>query len=454
MPQAFAPLSKCFVLFIVFVFVVGSAHARGQQYASVYSFQGNADGWDPIGFLISDRAGNLYGTTTYGGTGTACDPFGCGTVFELQPPAKPGDPWTKSVLHNFNGADGNWPSTGKMVVDNYGNLYGAIQYGGSGSYGTVFRLAPGTGGAWTETVLYSFTDGNDGGVPANGLTRDGAGNLYGTTNDGGQFGLQKGAGTIFELSPPTVKGGAWTETTLYSFQQIKDGNEPNDVTLDAKGNLYGTRSADNILCTPANPRFCGTAFELQRHGATWHMKLLHQFQGPTDGSSPWSSMIFDANGNLYGTTTGFGGNITPAGGTVFELSPPAGGTGPWTETLLYTFGGGTDGGQPVADLIFDSKGNLYDTTFYGGDLSCNFGLGCGVVFALTPPSQTGLPWTESVLHTFLGGSDGQDPAAGLRWGKGGVLYGTASAGGRLTELQWRLWHDLLGFTLTFHISSA
>jgi uncharacterized repeat protein (TIGR03803 family) len=243
MPQAFAPLSKCFVLSIVFVFVGGSAQALGQQYTSVYSFQGNADGWNPIGFLISDKAGNLYGTTTYGGTGTACDPFGCGTVFELQPPANPGDPWTKSVLHNFNGADGNWPSTGKMVVDNYGNLYGATQYGGSGGfgYGTVFQLAPGTGGAWTETVLYNFTDGNDGGVPANGLTRDGAGNLYGTTNDGGQFGLQKGAGTIFELSPPTVKGGAWTETTLYSFQQIKDGNEPNDVTLDAKGNLYGTR---------------------------------------------------------------------------------------------------------------------------------------------------------------------------------------------------------------------
>ena len=435
MPRAFPAFSKFLVVSMFFaamicVLVVGSAQAVGQQYASLYSFQGNADGWNPIGFLIYDSAGNLYGTTTYGGTGTACDPYGCGTVFELQPPANPGDPWVKTVLHNFNGSDGYWPSTGRMAVDKSGNLYGATQFGGTGGfgYGVVFQLSPGPGGNWTENVLYNFADGDDGGVPANGLTMDASGNLYGTTNDGGAFG-QNGAGTIFEISPPAVKGGAWKQTTLYSLEQIKDGNEPNDVTLDAKGNLYGTRSADNILCTPGSPRFCGTAFELERVGATWHLKVLHHFQGSSDGSSPWSSMVLDGEGNLYGTTLGFGGNITTAGGTVFELSPPAVGTGPWTETLLYTFSGGADGGQPLSDLVFDSKGNLYDTTFYGGDLSCNVGVGCGVVFSLMRPSQSGLPWTESVLHTFVGGSDGQNPFAGLRWGAGGVLYGTASEGG-------------------------
>lgn len=429
MGRAFLFGLHCCVRSIVLFFFLG-ALAFGQNYASLYNFQGNADGWNPISRLSVDKAGNLYGTTTYGGTGTACFPYGCGTVFLLEPPARLGDPWIKVVLHDFNGSDGYWPD-GPLVADKTG-LYGTTQFGGSASYGygTVFHLAPPTtaGDSWTETVLYSFTDGDDGGVPANGLVMDAAGNLYGTTNDGGQYG-QDGVGTIFQLAPPKVKGGAWTETTLYSFKQIKDGNEPNELTLDAEGNLYGTRTADNILCTPSDPTDCGTAFELQRLGKGWRMKLLHQFQGFSDGSSPWSGMIFDTAGNLYGTTVGFGGNILSAGGTVYELSPPAGGNGPWTETLLYVFSGGADGAQPLDNLVFDGKGNLYDTTFYGGDLACNLGTGCGVVFALAPPSQQGLSWTETVLHSFLGGSDGQNPAASLTWGKGGALYSTASGGG-------------------------
>ncbi len=420
------------VLF-AFLIITSTRLALG-QYKSLYNFQGGNDGSSPISDLIADKTGNLYGATMYGGTGTACIPFGCGTVFELQAPAQLGDAWTEVILHDFTGSngDGSWPSAGRLVFDKAGNLYGTTQYGGSAAfgYGTIFELSPPaeSGGSWTETVLYSFTDGNDGGVPANGLVRDAAGNLYGTTNDGGTYG-QKGVGTIFELSPPQVQGGAWMETTLYSFQQIKDGNEPNELTSDAKGNLYGTRTADNILCTPANPKFCGSAFELQRQGTNWHMKLLHQFQGNNDGSSPWSGLIFDAQGNVYGTTVGFGGNINTAGGTVYELSPPTSGSGPWTETILYIFSGGTDGSQPLDFLVFDKNGNLYDTTFYGGDVSCNEGLGCGVVFKLAPPSQQGSPWTESVLHTFTGGSDGQNPGTGLTWSKGGALYGTAVEGG-------------------------
>lgn len=422
------------LLFVAACMFACCALAAGQQYASLYKFQGGADGWNPIASLIGDPAGNLYGTTMYGGSDNSfCFPNGCGTVFQLQPPASPGGVWTKTVLYNFTGnPDGSYPSSGHLIFDKAGNLYGTTLFGGSAGfgYGTIFQLAAPAeqAGSWTETILYNFTGGDDGGVPANGLVADAAGNLYGTTNDGGQYGFQKGVGTAFQLAPPSVKGGSWTETTLVSFEVIKDGDEPNQLTLGADGILYGSRSADNILCTPSNPRYCGSAFELKRQGSTPRMKILHQFTGAGDGSSPSSVLILDKKGNLYGTTVGFGGNTT-TGGAVFELTPPSNGTGPWTETLLYNFTGGADGGAPLGDLIFDPAGHLYDTTFYGGNLSCNLGLGCGVVFELAPPSQQSLPWTETVLHVFDNGSDGQNPTAGLNHGKGAVLFGTTAGGG-------------------------
>src|SRR5580698_1414607 len=422
-----------FILLASFIVACG-AFASGEQYGSLYQFQGGSDGWDPEVNLVADKSGNLYGTTTYGGSGSQfCFPMGCGTVFELEPPASRGGAWTKTTLYTFRGnPDGYWPSPGNMVFDAAGNLYGTTQFGGSAgfAYGTIFELTPPAeaGGNWTETILYNFTGGDDGGVPANGVIMDAAGNLFGTTNDDGQYGPEKGAGTAFELSPPSVQGGAWTENTLFSFQQIKDGNEPNELTLDAKGNLFGTRTADNILCTPGNPKYCGTVFELQPEAGVWKMKILHQFTGSDDGSSPWSGVIFDKQGNLYGTTIGFGGNIN-TGGTVFELRQRAEGNGAWAETLLYHFTGGADGSAPISDLIFDRAGNLYSTTFYGGDLSCNEGFGCGVVFELSPPEGPGLPWTETVLHTCGQGNDGQDPSAGLTRGKYGAFYGTAAAGG-------------------------
>jgi len=421
--------NRCVVFLFVLVLAC-SALAVAQKQASLYRFQGDADGWNPIGFLIADKTGNLYGTTTYGGS-SACDLYGCGTVFQLQRPAKPGDPWTKNTIYTFAGSpDGLWPSAGHMVFDKAGNLYGTTQYGGNApfGYGTVFQLTPPAepGGSWIETILYNFTDGDDGGVPANGLVQDAAGNLYGTTNDGGQYGMQAGVGTIFQLAPPAVKGGAWTETTLHSFRLIRDGDEPNGLILDAKGNLYGSRSADNITCNPVHAKHCGTVFELERQPTGWHMKVLHQFEGG-DGSSP-NGIIFGADGNLYGTTSGFGGDTT-TGGTVFELSPPPDRDGPWTETLLYIFSGYADGSSPSSEPTLDAKGNLYGTTFYGGDGACNFGLGCGVVFALAPPPESGSPWTETVLYTFKGGHDGADPFAGLIWGPGGRLYGTAAEGG-------------------------
>jgi uncharacterized repeat protein (TIGR03803 family) len=414
------------------ILLSGSATLAAEpRYASLYDFQGGSDGGNPISFLIADKAGNLYGTTYAGGSGTFCL-GGCGTVFQLRPPSEKGSPWTETVLYSFAGnPDGYYPSSGHLLFDSFGNLYGATQFGGSAGfgYGTMYRLSPPAepDGTWTETVLYNFTDGDDGGVPANGLVMDSVGNLYGTTNDGGAYG-QEGVGTIFELSPPTEPGGAWTENTLFSFQQIKDGDEPNELTLDAKGNLYGTRSADTILCTPNNPRYCGTAFELKHDGSAWHMRVLHTFTGTNDGSSPSSGLIFDNQGTLYGTTVGYGGN-TATTGTVFKLTPPSEDAESWTETLLYVFTGGADGSAPLSDVIFDDKGNLYSTTFYGGDMSCAVGLGCGVVFKLAPPAQQGSSWTESVLHAFGQGNDGQDPYAGLIRIEGQGLFGTTAAGG-------------------------
>ena len=418
--------------FLLILLVSGSGPLLAEQrYASLYSFQGGSDGANPISFLIADKAGNLYGTTYAGGTGTFCL-GGCGTVFQLRPPSQEGGPWTETVLYSFAGnPDGYFPSSGHLVFDSSGDLYGATQFGGSApyGYGTIFRLRPPAApdGVWMETVLYNFTGGDDGGVPANGLVMDRAGNLYGTTNDSGEYG-QQGAGTVFELSPPLPASGVWVESTLFSFQQIKDGNEPNELTLDAEGNLFGTRSADTILCTPNNPRHCGTAFELKHDGNAWHMKILHQFTGADDGSSPWSGLIFDKQGNAYGTTVGYAGN-TDTTGTVFELTPPSDGTGSWTETLLYVFTGGADGSAPLSDVIFDDAGNLYSTTFYGGDMTCAVGLGCGVVFKLAPPAEQGASWTETVLHTLGRGKDGQDPDNGLTHTQGRTYFGTAAAGG-------------------------
>jgi hypothetical protein len=420
------------LLFVAASVLVCCAFAAG-QYESLYSFQGGSDGWEPLASLVADKAGNLYGTTFYGGntSGPYCFINGCGTVFQLQPPASPAGTWTKTILYNFAGnPDGYFPSVGPLILDKAGNLYGTTQFGGSGGYGygTIFQLSPPAeqGDTWTETILYNFTDGNDGGVPANGVIADAAGNLYGTTNDGGQYG-QQGVGTAFQLAPPLVADGAWTETTLVSFKVIKDGDEPNQLTFGGDGIFYGSRSADNILCTPSYPKYCGSVFELRREGSNWRMQTIHQFTGADDGSSPSSVLIFDKKGNLYGTTVGFGGNTT-TGGTVFELTPPTG-SGSWTETLLYNFTGESDGGAPLGNLIFGPKGNLYDTTFYGGDLSCNLGLGCGVVFQLAPPSQPNLTWTETVLHIFGNGHDGQDPTAGVIVGEDSVLFGTASGGG-------------------------
>jgi len=374
----------------------------------LYSFKNDGrDGTFPYGRLLLDAAGNLYGTTNEGGI--HCAPYGCGTVFELSPNGSGG--WTETILHHFgNGSDGALPYAG-LISDGAGNLYGTTNGGGVNSAGTVFELSPRQGGGWTETILHNFNFlTSDGTSPYCNLILDGAGNLYGTTQDGGIHGF----GTAFELS--LRQGGGWTEIILHNFgQNGSDGTSPYaGLLLDGAGNLYGTTIRGGIHNT-------GTAFELSpRQGGGWTETILHSFSATSsDGATPYSALVNDGAGNLYGTTNEGG---VHGFGTAFELSPRQGGG--WTETVLRSFdNSGTGGAYPYGDLLLDHAGNLYSTTGTGGST------GDGVVFELSPRQGGG--WTETVLHTFaFNGTDGADPGfVNLIFDGAGNLYGTTTEGG-------------------------
>jgi uncharacterized repeat protein (TIGR03803 family) len=399
----------------------------------LYAFQGGNDGSFPSSDLIFDSSGNLYGTTQFGGVGADCSTDsipGCGTVFELSPNGSGG--WTETVLYTFQaGTDGSVPSSG-LIFDNAGNLYGTTLYGGAANAGTVFELSPNGSGGWKETILYSFLSNPDGSEPQ-GLIFDGSGNLYGATEFGGLNQCYKfdPCGTVFELSPNGSRG--WTETIIYSFHGDGDGFSPNGgLIFDNSGNLYGTTSAGglNIDCGVDDGYGCGTAFELSPNGSGgWTETVLYSFASTaSDGANPAAGLILDQSGDLYGTTSEGGegacGNVDRCG-TVFKLSPN--GSGGWTETTLYAFLGGIDGASPAAGLIFDKTGNLYGTTADGGAAGCNSGYGCGTVFELTPNGSGG--WTKATLYSFQGASDGAYPFSGVIFDQTGHLYGTTAEGG-------------------------
>jgi uncharacterized repeat protein (TIGR03803 family) len=396
--------------FICAFLVATSAFAATSGETVLYSFPGSASGANPYGGLVADSAGNLYGTTGGGGNSTNCDlGSGCGTVFMLAPPSGNNTSWTETVLYNFQGAtakDGSGPQ-GTLIFDSTGALYGTTSSGGAYGYGTVFKLAPPSvqGGAWTETTLHSFKGGTDGSNPASSLIFDAKGGIYGTTPVGGANNF----GIAFKLTPPT-KGTTWAETILYTFKGLTDGGKPYASLVFKGNNLYGT-TLDGGLSSQ------GEVFELAKVGTTWTETVVYSFTGGADGGKPYAGLILDKSGNLY-STTGSGG----AGGfgTVFKLTAPKTGT-TWTESVLYSFGGGPDGSYARTGLAFDSKGNLYGTTGVGTGNS-------GVVFELTPP-KTGTVWTESVLWTFSGGSDGGDTTAGV-FVSGTNLFGTTSLGGQ------------------------
>ena len=294
--------------------ILGSSAWAAEQYKTIHRFnkQTGVRGFAPAGALILDAAGNLYGTTYSGGAS------GVGTVFELTPNLD--GSWTESVLHSFNGADGADPYSG-LIFDAAGNLYGTTVGGGGYNAGTVFKLAPNLDGSWTESVLHSL-NGTDGAHPYSGLIFDAAGNLYGTTWVGGAF----GHGTVFEL---TANGdGSWTESVLHAFNGTDGAHPYSGLIFDAAGNLYGTTYYGGGVCG------CGTVFKLTPNGdGSWTESVLHAFTiGSGDGNRPRAGLIFDAAGNLYGTTENGGGTLR---GTVFKLTPN--GDGSWTESVLHLF---------------------------------------------------------------------------------------------------------------------
>lgn len=382
--------------------LVAARPARAQTETVLYNFTGGADGFHAQSSLIFDRAGNLYGTTALGGSCPGWNQYGCGVVFEISPNGTGG--WAQTVLHTFAAPpDGANPLFSPVIFDQAGNLYGTTQWGGASNMGTVFELTP-VGTSWTATILYSFTGGADGGHPAGGLIADRAGNFYGTAQTGGvncgtvfkltsagamtvlySFGSQtgdglcpfaglvsgkkgtlygttayggaNGGGTVFRVTPTGAE-------TVYNFgSQSGDGLNPYaGLVLDKKGNFYGTT-------VNGGTNGQGTVFKLTPSGTE---TVLHSFGSQSgDGSHPFGAdLIFDKKGDLYGTTTDGGANNE---GTVFKLAP----TG--AETVLYSYGTQSgDGSTPFAGLVFDKKANLYGTTQVGG------AYGGGTVFKLTP----------------------------------------------------------------------
>jgi len=307
---------------------------------------------------------------------------------------------TFKILYTFTGgADGNGPGWARLIADKAGNLYGTTQNGGVQGFGVVFKLDP----AGNETVLYTFTGGADGAYPEGGLVMDAAGNLYGTAENGGLHPGSQGFGVVFKLDP------AGNQTVLHTFNYVDGANPYDPVILDAAGNLYGTTFSGGYYGA-------GTVFKLDTAGTE---KVLHSFSGHVDGANPYSGLIRDSAGNFYGTTE-YGGDLGGCSrtgcGVVFKVGPGG------KETVLYVFTGGSDGANPRAPLIRDAAGNLYGTTWAGGLLPENN----GTVFKLDTAGQ------ETVLYTFPGGpnpSSGVNPWAGLTMDTAGNLYGTTNHAG-------------------------
>ncbi len=293
----------------------------------LYNFKGGATDGDSPGNLqtvVFDKSGNLYGVTTSGGTPKSEDPRcptnGCGVVYELTPPAAAGAEWTETVIHYFNGGQGFGP-VGTPIFDARGNLYGATVGGGRDDGGVVYKMIPPatTGGAWTYKTLYAFgSNPNDAFGPESTLTLNGDGILYGAAGP-----HMTDLGSIFQVVPPAVAGGAWTESVLYHFGSVaNDGSYPNSVIFDKAGNLYGTTllggDDTRYYCNAG----CGTVFELSppaTAGADWTETILHSFPSRGgDGTGPTGALLFDKNGRLLGITEGGGDNE----GTAFAVVLP------------------------------------------------------------------------------------------------------------------------------------
>ena len=308
-------------------------------FTTLYSFAGGNDGATPWGRVALAQDGTLYGTTAYGGQ------HGAGTVFHLTPPPTAlAHYWSETVIHHFTGTDGEMP-LGDLAFDASGNIFGTTFDGGDSGSGVVYELTPSAGG-WTESVLYAAQDNGDGELPRGGVTFDRSGNLYGAFSYAGPYLW----GAVYQLSP---SGSGWTEQTVYGFTGRGDGGDPvGGLLLDSYGNLYGQTYY-------GGSGGGGTVFQLTPADGGWNLNTLYGFSGPWGGGLA-EKPVMDAAGNLYGTTYFDGKYLN---GSVFKLTASNGG---WTYTSLHDFTGNSAGGNPTCTLVFDAKGNLYGTTRHGG----------------------------------------------------------------------------------------
>ena len=400
---------------LVLACLCGAAFAQS-TYTVLYNFGAySSDGLSPSGGLLTDAAGNFYGITI--GGGAFCQSiYGCGTVYEL---SSSGGAWTDTVLYSFCSTgnpdtcpDGSYPIAG-LLADKAGNFYGTTTGGGSSNQGVVFRLSPPqqSGGAWTQTVLWTFGSGkNNGTFPSYGkLNMDNAGNIYGTTSGGGN----KNLGIVYELSP--AGNSTYTFSVLHSFSGPDGGGPEYGVAIDGSGNLYGTTEVGG----PSNPACtfgaggCGVVYELSQTGGKWKETVLYRFKGGSSGWAPVSPIYFDQAGNLYGTFSNGGqlGNCPPAYcGGVFKLVREAGGG------KAYTFSfDGQNGGTPLGGVL-----PVSDSLSFGTSTAQR-----GNIFQI-------LGKTETVLYTFCsqpGCTDGWSPGYGTVMRRGNGLYGVAMKGG-------------------------
>jgi uncharacterized repeat protein (TIGR03803 family) len=387
--------------------LIGIRPAAAGTFESLYQFTGGADGGNPLDGAVSGPNHSLFGTASIGGSA----PQPGGTVFQLAPPVAGSTIWTLSTLYSFTGgSDGSQP-VGGVVLDSSGHLYGTNQNTNAVAGGVAFELAPPTtpGQPWPMTVLHSFT-GPDGQSAAASMIFDKTTTLYGTSEGGAHD-----DGNIFALQPPTKAGSPWKARTLYSFSDAADGGFPQcRLVHGPTGALFGTTPVGG-----AGP-YNGTVFRLapaKPAGIKWKFLVLYSFPGGIHGSQPYPGLVFDTNGAAYGVTWSGGANNF---GVIFRLAPS--GSGPWTETVLYSFAGHAES-RPFSALLRDRAGNLFGTTT-GIEQSNE----TGELFELSPPGQQGGAWTFQPLHVFSG-TDGGYPGGDLLFGPKGAIIGTTKYGG-------------------------
>ena len=383
-----------YTIIAVFLLTAGLVlPAESQTYGVIHNFAGT-DGSDPFAGPTLDQYGHIYGTTNSGGT------YGSGIAYKL---ALRNGNWMLTPLFSFaGGPSGAGPGFGALVIGSDNKLYGTAE--GGGVSGIAYNLGPQPAVCpsvfcpWREIVLHIFGRDQDGAQPLGGLAFDSAGNLYGTTSEGGT----SNNGAVVQI---TGSGQNWSESVIYSFAGGTDAANPvAGPTVDASGNIYGTSPFGG-----ANGN--GAVYKLTRSGSGWTESVIYSFQGGNDGQSPTGGVIVDAAGNVYGGTFFGGAN---GGGTVYKLSPSGGG---YTLTTLYSFSGF---GGPYNKLAFGPNGVLYGATNADGANSK------GSVFKLTP---SGGNWTFTNLYDFTGGNDGGTPYGGVAVDSSGNVFGTASIGG-------------------------